>query len=453
MNQPKPRTKLVCTIGPASLERVRELIDAGMSVARVNFSHGTADDHINAVHVVRAAAHQARRSVAVMADLPGSKIRLADIDGGERTLAAGETFELQTDRPSLADELQVGDRVLLNDGAAELRVSAVEEGSIATEVVHGGLIRSKSGVGVPNERLSGDGVTDADRDGLAHALELRVDLVAQSFVRTADDVHALRALLPADNAPLLVAKIETRAAVDCFDEIVSAADGVMVARGDLGVDLPFADVPLVQKELLLKATAAGRFSIVATQMLESMTSSARPTRAEASDVANAVLDGADAVMLSAETAIGAYPVEAAQAMIDICLATERGPAEGEAPPADYAGSICRAAVDMANGGCGASAIWCFTRTGRTAELLAAAHPRVPVVAFTVNAVTARRLAVRGAIVPVVLPTAHAGQPLLDRMAVAARLQRLTSADGKQTVIFVTTSSQAGGVNRLELMQV
>ncbi len=198
-------------------------------------------------------------------------------------------------------------------------------------------------------------------------------------------------------------------------------------------------------------------------MLESMTHAPRPTRAEASDVANAVLDGADAVMLSAETAIGEFPVEAAQAMTDICLATERGmPRFAQtAPPTrrptktttDPAVSICRSAVALANDGASASAIWCFTRTGRTAEMLAAARPRVPVVAFTVNSVVARRLAVRGAIVPIVLPQPHPGQPLVDRMAVAARLQRLTSADRKSTVLFVTTSAQPGGVNRLELAEV
>jgi pyruvate kinase len=454
----KPRTKLVCTIGPASFDRLPELIDAGMSVARVNFSHGTPDEHTNVVHAVRAAAHQARRSVAVMADLPGSKIRLTDLTDGEQTLAEGASFDLATDRPTLHQELQAGDRVLLADGAAELRVTGTDNDSVQTEVVRGGTVRSRSGVNVPSERLKGEGVTDADREGVAQALELRVDLIAQSFVRSADDVATLRALLPPEG-PLLVAKIETRAAVDAFDEIAAQSDGVMVARGDLGVDLPFADVPLVQKDLLRRAAAASRFTIVATQMLESMTHAPRPTRAEVSDVANAVLDGADAVMLSAETAIGEYPVEAARAMTDICLATERGqprsaqPDDGHEDTTDPATSICRSAVELANNGTAASAIWCFTRTGRTAEILAAARPRVPVVAFTVNSTVARRLAVRGAIVPIVLPAPHSGQPLVDRMAVAARLQRLTSADRKSTVLFVSTSAQPGGINRLELAEV
>jgi pyruvate kinase len=299
-------------------------------------------------------------------------------------------------------------------------------------------------------------LTDDDRSGVERALELRVDLIAQSLLRTAADVKELRALLPAE-APLLVAKIETQQAVGNFDAILAVADGVMVARGDLGVDIPYAEVPVVQKQLVRRALGAGKFSIVATQMLESMTSSARPTRAEASDVANAVLDGADAVMLSAETAIGAYPVEATQAMLEICAATERAAAEAPesskddagADPPDQSTAICRAAVGLTNSHA-VGGIWCFTRSGRTAQLLAAARPRVAIVAFTNSAVVARRLAVRGAVVPIVLPAAKAGQPLVDRMAIAARLARLTSAGETTTVLVVTTSDKPGGVNRMEL---
>jgi len=192
---------------------------------------------------------------------------------------------------------------------------------VRTEIVNGGLVRSRGGVNVPSQRLPAEGLTDEDRAAVPRALELRADLIAQSFVRTADDVRALRKLLPADG-PRVVVKIETRAGVDNFDEIAAEADGVMVARGDLGVDLPFEDVPLVQKDLVRRATTAGKFVIVATQMLESMTGAPRPTRAEASDVANAVLDGADAVMLSAETAIGQFPIETLQAMERICVKAE-----------------------------------------------------------------------------------------------------------------------------------
>ena len=485
----RSRTKLVCTIGPASAERIGELVAAGMDVARINFSHGTADDHKAYVHAVRAAAHSARRSVAVMVDLPGPKIRLGELEGGAVTLETGAPFTLRpqsqkdaslgsavqpdqvdtmssepdvddttpapadvaatapasgdsadaaaspdvadtadtmpsepdvddttpapadtvdmtpaapdvADAPaappaakeiadeltvvddtsptpdeaddtagsamavseptrppealgnasgapvstsSLAAQLEVGDRVLLADGAAELRVTAISGSDVETEVVHGGTVRSRSGVNIPSSRLTGDGLTDDDRAAIPRALELRADLIAQSFVRSADDVRALRAMLPADG-PRVVAKIETRAAVDSFAEIAQVADGIMVARGDLGVDIPFEEVPLVQKNLLNGAASAEKFSIVATQMLESMTGAPRPTRAEASDVANAVLDGADAVMLSAETAIGAYPLEALEAMARICQATERDRGLSHVATADEPASPAKAVV-------------------------------------------------------------------------------------------------------------
>jgi pyruvate kinase len=459
----RARTKQVCTIGPASFERIPQLVASGMDVARVNFSHGTADDHKAYVHAVRAAAHSARRSVAVMADLPGPKLRLGELSGGEALLATGTTFTLRPDdgtpgdasgasvaHPGMTRLLQPGDRVLLADGAAELRVAAVDGDVVTTEVVNGGLIRSRGGVNVPSERLPGDGLTDADRAAVPRALELRVDLIAQSFVRTPDDVRALRALLPADG-PRLVVKIETRAAVDNFDAIAAEADGVMVARGDLGVDLPFEDVPLVQKDLIRRASELDKFTIVATQMLESMTSAPRPTRAEASDVANAVLDGADAVMLSAETAIGQFPVEALEAMERICAVAETRLADADEDPMPT--EIDKAMVlgaAVISGVAGADAIWCFTRTGRTAEYVSMARPDVPIVAFTLSPVVARRLAVRSGVTPVVLSASATTGTLIERMQAAWRSQR--AAEQVKTVLLVTTSQNPAGINRLEIHQ-
>jgi pyruvate kinase len=502
----RPRTKQVCTIGPASAELVAELVAAGMDVARINFSHGTTEEHRTHVHAVRAAAHSARRSVAVMVDLPGPKLRLGDLADGSLRLATGATFtllggalvappaemqeaaaadtgaEAETEPASetevtseteaepdtsahvatyvpatgdasgaavsgadLSAVLQVGDRVLLADGAVELRVTGLTGGQVATEVVNGGLIRSRAGVNIPSQRFYGEGLTDADRAAVARALELRIDLIAQSFVRSADDVLALRALLPADG-PRLVAKIETGAAIDNFDAISAATDGIMVARGDLGVDVPFEDVPLIQKDLVRRAAAVGKFTIVATQMLESMTGAARPTRAEASDVANAVLDGADAVMLSAETAIGAYPLEALQAMERICLAAERGRTASPAAT-DPATSIAVAAAGMVESS-GAGAIWCFTRSGRTAEMLSVRRPSVPIVAFTLSPVVARRLAVRGGIIPLVLPAGGKNGPLIEQMEAAWRSQR--ASGNYDTLLVLTTSGQPQGINRLEI---
>jgi pyruvate kinase len=467
----RSRTKQICTIGPASAERIPELVAAGMDVARINFAHGNLEEHREHVHAVRAAAHAARRSVAVMADLPGPKLRLGLLEGGAMNLEQGATFTLfaaleapgtaagalvETD--GLATRMQVEDRILLQDGAVELRVTAIEEANVQTEVVRGGPVRSRGGVNVPSERLGVEGLTDGDREALPGVLDLRVDLIAQSFVRTAADIEALRALIPADG-PRLVAKIETHAAVENFDAIAAVADGIMVARGDLGVDLPFARVPLVQKDLIARATAAGRFSIVATQMLVSMVHSPRPTRAEASDIANAVFDGADAVMLSEETAIGTYPVEALQAMVVVCQEAEQDgsrwlhawtPRFESNTPAQQIVRSASAMVQLSDQVAEyPGAIWCFTRTGKTAELLSLQRPRVPIMAFTLSPVVARRLAVRNGVIPMVLPANGRGEPLIARMEHAWRGQRGTGND-HDTVVLVTTSSQPEGINRLEL---
>jgi pyruvate kinase len=465
----RAQTKQVCTIGPASVEHIPQLVAAGMDVARVNFSHGSDEDHKSYAHAVRAAAHSARRSVAVMADLPGPKLRLGELSGGEARLETGTPFTLRSDdgtpgdatgaavaHPEVTKHLEVGDRVLLADGAAELRVVEIIDNEVRTEVVNGGLVRSRGGVNVPSQRLPGDALTDEDRAAVPRAVELRVDLIAQSFVRTADDVRALRKLLPADG-PKVVVKVETRAAVDNFDEIVAEADGVMVARGDLGVDLPFEDVPLVQKDLVRRATTAGKFVIVATQMLESMTGAPRPTRAEASDVANAVLDGADAVMLSAETAIGQFPMETLQAMERICAKAELDGASYLSPTGYVGGDTSADAIiaaasyiclrDTAGPGT-PDALWCFTRTGRTAELLSLTRPGVPIVAFTLSPIVARRLAVRRGVMPVVLSANSKTGTLIERMQGAWRSQR--GNDELKSVLLVTTSPRPGGVNRLEV---
>ena len=509
----RSQTKLVCTIGPATADRVGELVTAGMDVARINFSHGTPDDHKAYVHAVRAAAHSARRSVAVMADLPGPKIRLGRLQDDAVVLETGSTFTLRpearrqatevsegsvgdasenpvgegsenpvgegsenpvADAPEspieersegpvgdasgatvstagLATRLEIGDRILLADGAAELRVTGTDGDEVQTEVVHGGPVRTRGGVNIPSTRLMGDGLTDEDRAAVPRALELRVDVIAQSFVRNAADVRALKELLPPDG-PRVVAKIETRAAVDGFEDIVRVADGIMVARGDLGVDIPFEEVPLVQKDLIARAKATERFTIVATQMLESMISAPRPTRAEVSDVANAVLDDADAVMLSAETAIGQYPIEALQAMARIAAAAEKDRFGSETPrqalPVTPATATIMAATAIA-GWTDVGAIWCFTRTGHTAEKLSLTRPIVPIIAFTLSPIIARRLAVRRGIVPMVLPAnSGRGEPLIERMEASWSAQR--NHENYESVVLVTTSNEPKGINRLEV---
>jgi pyruvate kinase len=396
------RTKLVCTLGPASItpKMVRGLVEAGATVFRINTSHGSSEEHRRAVELVRATEEASGRPLSVLADLPGPKVRLGDLRPDPFAFRPGQRFELRpegpgdergasTTHPGLVRDLRAGDRVLLADGAVELTVASTD-GDVATlECVRGGSVRSHQGVNVPAERLSLPAVTERDRTLLAGVLGMGVDLVAQSFVRSSADVEELRALMGERPVPI-VAKIETRPAVDDFSAILAVADAAMVARGDLGVELPMERIPLVQKRLLGEGRAAGRPVIVATQMLESMIRAPRPTRAEANDVATAVLDGADAIMLSAETAIGDFPFEAASAATRIAEAVE---AEGSAyrapqphhPHPGEAAAVAHAAASIVSGDPDVVAITCYTTTGRTAGLLAAERPAVPIHAFIPDA--------------------------------------------------------------------
>ena len=410
------RTKLVCTLGPATDGRIDELVAAGMDVARINFSHGTPASQVAAAQAVRHAAAGVDDSVAIMIDLSGPKIRLGDLAGGSVELETGRPFVLRVSGPGgttgdvtgahvsygrLAVDVQVGDPILLADGAAELRVVAIDD-DVRTEVVRGGTIRAGAGVAIPTARSSAPALTAKDRLDIPRALGLGADYIAQSFVRGPDDIRVLRGVLGQDGPPI-IAKIETRPAVDAFDGILEVADGVMIARGDLGVELAYEHVPIVQKQLVRRALDRGVPTIVATQMLESMTSAPRPTRAEASDVANAVFDGADAIMLSGETAIGAYPILAAEAAARIAsLCESEGaaylPAGMSRSPATDTGALAYAAVALTATRPDIAAICCYTRTGRTALILSSLRPRVPILAYSPDTdVVARLSLVHGVI--------------------------------------------------------
>jgi pyruvate kinase len=417
------RAKLVCTLGPASdtREAVRALAEAGTDVFRVNLSHGDSASRASLVRIVRSVSRELGSDLAVLADLPGPKVRLGDIEGGAVRLQPGARFELRpedgpgsvvgarTTYPGLASDVRSGDRVLLSDGAVELTVVASDGATVVCEVVRGGRIRSGAGVNVPAERLSLPGITERDRAGLAEALGFGADLVAQSFVRSGADPGELRALIGERRIPI-VAKIETRPAVEGIEEILAHAEAVMVARGDLGVELPMEEIPILQKELLRAAARASRPAIVATQMLESMVAAPRPTRAEATDVANAVLDGADAILLSAETAIGEFPIEASRTAARIAeVAEERGGAfvaERDAcTHTDEAAAVAHAAARIAADDPDVVAIACYTATGRTAALLSAERPRVSISAFAPDEVVRRSLALRWGVhaLPAVVP--------------------------------------------------
>ena len=392
------RTKLICTLGPASAspKLVQGLVRAGTSVFRLNFSHGTPEEHERMVELVRDAEDATDTPLAVLVDLPGPKVRLGSLGPDPFALRPGQRFELRPDGdgdatgasttyPGLAADLETGDRVLLADGAVELAVEEIRDGVVVNRCIAAGTVRSGQGVNVPAERLNLPPVTERDREGLARAMDLQADFVAQSFVRSPDDIRELRAAMGERYLPI-VAKIETRPAVTDIDGILAEADAVMIARGDLGVELPMEQIPLIQKELVRAARAAGRPAIVATQMLESMIHAPRPTRAESTDVANAVLDGADAVMLSGETAVGSYPFESASAASTIAAYVEEEGRSFRAPQPECRHTSQGAAVAHAAAAIPVSdlhivAITCYTETGRTARLLSAERPRVPVYAF------------------------------------------------------------------------
>jgi pyruvate kinase len=457
-------TKLVCTLGPASAERVGELVEAGMDVARINLTHGSREDHDSLVSAVRAAADAAGRPIGVMTDLSGPKIRLGELGFDEIVLRAGQRFVLRSgtdgagdgegaavNHQALGSDLEPGDRVLLADGSVELRVT--ETGSdVVTEVVRGGPIRSRAGVNVPSERLSRPTLTEEDRRGAPRAVALGAHYLAQSFVRRADDVRELRALSGAAGLPI-VAKIETRAAVDDFDEIARAADAVMIARGDLGVELPFEQVPIIQKQLVRRAIDLGVPAIVATQMLESMVAAPRPTRAEASDVANAIFDGADAILLSAETAIGGHPVLAVETAVSIARECDRTGAAYRARGRDSAAesdadALAYAAVALADADRDVSAIACYTRTGRTARILSSLRPRVPIVAFSPDPGIVAELALAHGV-----HARHCEAPPDDgRLALlSGRLKAEPGIEGGTAVVLVASTAAPGsGPNLLEI---
>jgi len=407
------RAKIVATLGPASSspEVLRSLLQAGLDVARLNFSHGSPEAHAATLQTLREAAAELGRPVTVLQDLQGPKLRTGQMAGGPVVLKPGTQVELTGDPgecseqrlhvlyPELAKDLHPGDPVLLADGRIRLRVSSVGEGSVRAEVQVGGELHGEAGVHFPGVRLTAAAVTAKDLQDLAFGLEHGVDGVAMSFVRRAEDIQALREAIRkhGDRQLPIIAKLEQAEALENLEDILASADGVMVARGDLGVEVSPEAVPSLQKRILQRATAHSAISITATEMLESMIHDPRPTRAEASDVANAVFDGTDALMLSGETAIGSYPVEAVATMARIIQDAEAHAAEwgakaveSRSEPTDDAFSTTRAASRLALDR-EAAAIAVFTMSGRTARLMSKARPPAPILAFTASETTYRQM--------------------------------------------------------------
>ena len=441
-----PRTKIVCTIGPASRspETLEQLIRAGMDVARLNFSHGTPAEHLDVITAVRRIATRLGRPVAILQDLAGLKIRIGEVTSGAVTLEAGAPFTLTTRQvlgseqevsvlyPHLTKDVQPGDTLLLSDGDLELQVIGTAEKDVHCQVITGGTLASRKGVNLPARSITAPTFTDKDRDDLAFGLRYGVDYVALSFIRTAADVLEAQGMIQDHGSPVpLIAKIETHDALTNIDEIIDHVDGVMVARGDLGVAIPLATVPRLQKMLIGKANRAGKPVITATHMLRSMQDSPRPTRAEVTDVANAVLDGTDAVMLSEETAIGRFPLEAVTTMAAIAADAEssfpfdawmhRFEPGGPLPEA-VARAACIMAADI-----DAAAIVTCTQSGGTARRVARYRSRSPILAPTPHAETYRRLALVWGVTPLLNQSQPTTDELIDgalgAAVAAARVQR------------------------------
>ncbi|MDY6825113.1 MAG: pyruvate kinase [Thermodesulfobacteriota bacterium] len=416
-----PSTKIVCTIGPASgsADMIRQLIDNGMRVARLNFSHGTHADHAEKIGIIREVSAAANKPVAILQDLAGPKIRTGAIAEPGIRLEPGHRITLTTDPDAandtanqeritvsysrLTEDVRPGDRILLADGLMELSVASVSETDIACDVITGGVLTSHKGINLPSSSIGISSITDKDKTDLAFGLDQGVDFVALSFVRSAVDVETVKDIIQqAGRQTPVIAKIEKHEAIQNLDGILEEADGIMIARGDLGVEIPLEDVPVIQKRLIRQANQVNKPVITATQMLRSMVDSPRPTRAEASDVANAVMDGTDAVMLSEETASGNYPVQAVRYMARIVENAEKAcPADHYKtliPAKEISDSVTYSACVLADH-LDAAAILAPTRSGRTAIALSRLRPRQPVFAFTPDESVLRRLSLYRGVYP------------------------------------------------------
>ncbi|WP_433787657.1 pyruvate kinase [Actinomycetospora sp. CA-101289] len=461
------RAKIVCTLGPAtsSPEAIRDLVRAGMDVARLNFSHGTHAEHERIYRLVREAADSEGRAVGILADLQGPKIRLGRFADGPQMWATGETVRITTedvegthDRVSttyagLADDARAGESLLVDDGNVALEVTAVEGRDVVCRVVEGGRVSDNKGISLPHTAVSVPAMSDKDEADLRFALGLRVDVIALSFVRSPADAELVHKIMDEYGARLpVIAKLEKPEAVDALEAIVLAFDAIMVARGDLGVELALEDVPLVQKRAVQIARENAKPVVVATQMLESMIHNFRPTRAEASDVANAVLDGADAVMLSGETSVGSYPIETVQTMARIVAAVEVGPAS--VPPIQHVPRTQRGVVTTAARDIGerlnARALVAFTRTGDTVRRLARLHTRLPVLAFTPIPEVRSQLALSWGVETFLVPWAETTDAMI-RQVDASLLEIGRFAAGELVVI--VSGSPPGQVGKTNLLRV
>ena len=472
-------TKIVCTIGPAtaSAERVATLIESGMDLARLNLSHGTHALHRDVLGHIRSQAAKHGRQVGVLMDLAGPKIRLGEFDGGPVRLEVGQEFRLTTGgeaggsnrasvtHSALADEVRPGEPILLNDGAVTLGVEAVENQDVVCVVRQGGVVDSHKGVNLPETELSVRALTKKDRLDVAFGVEERVDWIALSFVRSAEDVKDLKGLLSESSSDIpVMAKIERREALVNIEEIIEAADGIMVARGDLGVETDLAQVPMVQKQIIRLARSQGVPVVTATQMLESMIEHPQPTRAEVTDVATAILDGTDAVMLSAETAVGRFPVETVKMMSRLALATEssdettpasagrRSESRDSGSGSPVTDAICHGTAQMVSD-LGLAAVLTCTSTGYSARMMARFRPKAPIIAVTPSEVVGRRLTLSWGVRPVVSSPIESTDQMLADATQAALGSGMVNAGQQIAVLAGLPFGQSGKTNLVKVHRV
>ena len=467
----RQKTKIVCTIGPAtgSSSAMEELIKAGMNVARLNFSHGTHEDHAGYIRNIRKAAAKLKTPVAILQDLAGPKIRTGQLTKKEVQLKEGASFTLSKlkvpgdehsvslNLPELIDNLKRGDVIFLDDGAIKLEVTEPSRKAVKCRVIVGGVLGWEKGVNVPGVRLNVPSSTEKDLDDLLFGIKQGVDFVALSFVREASDILRVRKFLKKRGADIpIIAKIEKWEACEHLDEILAAADGLMVARGDLGVEIPIERVPLEQKEIIKKCNRVGKPVITATQMLQSMIDAPYPTRAEVTDIANSIFDGTDAIMLSGETAVGRYPVEAVQVMMKIALNIEAALPYSKmlldkgadlVPQTDDAISYaaCHTAHQL-----GAAAIVAFTKSGSTARRVAKYRPGTPIISATPSPEQRRRLLLSWGVYPFEVPEPS---DVTELLAQGVKLSRDTGVARKGDLIVITAGIPINVTGTTNLLKV
>jgi pyruvate kinase len=471
------KTKIVATIGPASApeKRLRHLIEAGVDVCRLNFSHGEHHSHSAVFERIRRIEKDLGKPVAVLQDLCGPKIRTSKLPGGSVELRTDQVIELVagmavSDDPGkvgisleqLADDATAGDRVLIDDGLIELRVEEVQpdKGVLRARVIHGGTLKERKGVNLPDTSLNLPSFTEKDRKDLAWGIEHEVDYVALSFVRHEDDVLPLREMLEdMTSPPRLIAKIERPEAVERLEQIIDAFDAVMVARGDLSVEMPLYQVPEVQKRIIHTALLLDKPVITATQMLDSMQDSPRPTRAEASDVANAIYDGTDAVMLSGETATGRYPIKSVEVMRKIAEATDAATCnpDFERRPSDvdlttFCDAICGGALEVAEH-LDARCLVAFTRTGRTALFMSKWQPKIPILGVSTEERTLRRMALYRGVIPILVAESDRSETLVAEADAEAVKQGIAKKGDIAVYVGGGNLTALGNINTLKVRRV